>query len=343
MVRWVRSRLRKHWATAALLVFAALTFPLLTPSNAQANLLCFFRIKRCQGQLGQAPNRQGGGLRTGRARGGSQSDIPYVISPRNTWLESDRFTIRWHPVSGATRYTVRLWRWSDERDMLDWLVWQTTVNETQVLYPGQIALQRGRYYVVEVLADTGVASCLDEGFDQAGFELIFPEDSAILAADLDRLDQQALPPEEHVLNLASLYLREDLIAAAVDVLEPLTANDANNPVIYEALGDLYSYAGLNSLSAQHYQKAWDISTVRSDLLGQAIALNGLAEVNVALGQWDNAIRRFIQAESLFRALDSQAPQVADIQRRIKALEHAQASEYAPPVPQNFCELSQAAL
>ena len=342
MMGGVRSRLRKSLVTTT---FSALIVSIwvFLPPPARADLLCFFRIRRCQDQIGRASNRQGGGLRTGRARGGSQSNIPYVISPRNTWLETDQFTIRWHPVSGATRYTVRLWRWSDERDTLDWLVWQTAVNASQVEYPGRIPLQRGRYYVIEVVADTGVASCLDEGFDQAGFELIFPEDIAVLEADLDRLYRQELPLEEEALDLASLYLREELIAAAVGVLEPLTASGSNNPVVYEALGDLYSYAGLNALSAQHYQKAWDISTVRGDLLGQAIALNGLAEVNATLGKLDEAIRGFTQAESLYRTLDSQAPQIANIQRRIKTLEVAQQSVSGPSAPPNFCELSQTSL
>ena len=339
---WPRSLDRKR-LMSILGVFAfSMGGLLLNLPNAQAGVFDIFFGR--QRRIGRASNRErGGGLRTGRARGGAQPHIPYVISPRNTWLESDQFTIRWHPVSGADRYTVRLWRWSDERDTLDWLVWQTTVNANQVAYPGQIALQSGRYYVIEVVADTGVASCLDQGFDQAGFELVFPEDRAILEADLDRLYQQALPPEEEALDLASLYLREELIAAAVDVLEPFITNGSNNPVVYEALGDLYSYAGLNTLSAQHYQKAWDIATVRGDLLGQAIALNGLAEVNATLGKWDDAIREFTQAEALYRTFDNQGLQTASIQRRIKTLEQAQQDEYEQPNTRNFCELSQAAL
>ena len=343
MMRWLRSRLRKSFLSFTTPTLTVLAMMLLIMPEARADLLCFFRIRRCQDQIGRASNRQGGGLRTGRARGGSQANVPYVISPRNTWLVDDHFTIRWNPVSAATRYTVSLWRLSDERDERDWLVWRTTVDGAQVDYQGQIPLQRGRYYSIEVVTDTGVSSCLDEGFDQSGFELIFPEDMTVLEADLHWLPRPELSPEEEALELASLYLREDLIAAAVEVLEPFAANGANNPVVYEALGDLYSYAGLNDLSAQHYQKAGYLSTVRGDILGQAIALNGLAEVNATLGKLDDAIRLFSEAESLYRTFDNQGPQIASIQRRIKTLELAKQSDYVQPDTQNFCELSELSL
>ena len=344
MRRGVRSRLQKSLVISIISAFTfSMTELLIDPPEARADLLCFFRIRRCRDQIGRPSNRQGGGLRTGRARGGTQSNIPYVISPRNTWLEDDQFTIRWHPVSGATRYAVRLWRWSDERDELDWLVWQATVDGAQVDYQGQIPLQRGRYYSIEVVSDTGVASCLDEGFDQSGFELIFPEDIAVLEADLDRLDQQEATSEEAALDLAMLYLREDLISAAVDVLEPFAANGTNNPVVYEALGDLYSYAGLNGLSAQHYQKALDISTAREDTFGRAIALNGLAEVNATLGKLDDAIQLFTQAKFLYSTSDISLQQVDSIQRRINTLEQAKKSDVAQPDASNFCEMSESSL
>ena len=345
MMAGVRSRWRKSLLTSILSACIISTLVLLLAPEARADLLCFFRIRRCQDQLGQAPNRQGGGLRTGRTRGGTQSHIPYVISPRNTWLVTDQFTIRWHPVPDATQYTVRLWRWSDERDELDWRVWHTSVNAVQVDYQGQVPLYPGRYYAIEVITDTGVSSCLDQGFDQSGFELIFPEDKTILAADLARLYQQQLPPEEQALDLAALYLREELIADAIAALQPFVVNGATNPVVYEALGDLYSYAGLNDLSAQHYQKALDISTAREDALGRAIALNGLAEVNATLGKLEDAIDLFTQAKFFYDISDpslpnSSLPQVNRIQRRINTLERANRSGYLPPDSQNFCQMSE---
>ena len=40
--------------------------------------------------------------------------LPYLISPRNTYIFNDSLTIRWNEVSGATNYKVKVEDWERE-------------------------------------------------------------------------------------------------------------------------------------------------------------------------------------------------------------------------------------
>ncbi|MDJ0703566.1 MAG: tetratricopeptide repeat protein [Leptolyngbyaceae cyanobacterium MO_188.B28] len=257
-------------------------------------------------------------LRAVRTPGGINPDIPYVISPRNTWLVDDQFTIRWSPALDASRYTVRLYRWSDQRDMRERLLWETSASETQVEYTGAFPLEEGRYYSIEVIADTGASSNADEGAAKSGFELLFPEDREVLQADLIALNPD-LSEEGFALSLAGLYLREDVLAEAIAVLEPFVEAGTDNLLIYQTLGDLYSYAGLNALSLQHYDQAQSLAIAHHDSVGEALAKLGLAEVNLTLGNRRQALRLFMQAKAVYENLGDDR-QVAVIQGRINFLE-----------------------
>ena len=257
-------------------------------------------------------------LRAVRSLGGTNPNIPYVISPRNTWLVNDQFTIRWQSVPDASRYTVRLFRWSDQRDALERLLWERTVSETQVDYTGALLLETGWYYSIEVVADTGASSNADEGTSKSGFELLFPEDLEVLQANLADLNQ-SLSEEGLALSLAGLYLQEDVLAEAIAVLEPFVDTGTDNLLIYQTLGDLYSYVGLNALSLQHYDQAQNLAIANNDGVGEALAKLGLAKVNLTLGNQGEALRLFVQAKLLYESLEDKR-QVAEIQRQINLLE-----------------------
>ena len=257
-------------------------------------------------------------LRAARSLGGTNPDIPYIISPRNTWLVNDQFTIRWSPTPDAQRYTVRLHRWSDLRDAPERLLWERTVSDTQVEYRDDLPLEEGWYYSIEVIADTGVSSNSDEGAAKSGFELLFPEDLEVLQGNLRDLNQ-SLSEEGLALALAGVYLREDVLAEAIAVLEPFVEVGTDNSLIYHTLGDLYSYVGLNALSLQHYDQAKRLASANNDIAGEALAKLGLAEVNLTLGNQHEALRLFTQAKTVYEIL-ADVDQVAAIQRRINFLE-----------------------
>ncbi|MEM7794364.1 MAG: hypothetical protein AAF579_07910, partial [Cyanobacteria bacterium P01_C01_bin.118] len=167
--------------------------PGLNPPAADA---CFF-WQACARARGRASNTRAGGKRTGRLLGGNDASIPYVISPRNAWIQEPGparpYTIRWNPVEGAQRYTVRIWRWTFERDQPEVALWQeTTLDSASSLdFPQQVSLEPGNYYSIEVVTDQGVSSDLDEGYYESGFQLLFEEDYGELRSQLQDITPTA--------------------------------------------------------------------------------------------------------------------------------------------------------
>ena len=55
----------------------------------------------------------------------SDFSIPYVLSPRNTWIQTARPMLRWHPSgTGPITYTIRVWggevEWQEETGFNKW-------------------------------------------------------------------------------------------------------------------------------------------------------------------------------------------------------------------------------
>ena len=206
--------------------------PAFNPPAAQA---CFF-WQACARRRGQASNTRAGGKRTGRLLGGNDASVPYVISPRNTWLQnpnpSQPYTIRWNPVEGAHRYTVRLWQWTFERDRPEVALWETTTVDAinELPFPFLVPLDPGNYYSIEVVTDSGVSSDLDEGYYESGFQLLFDEDYEELRAQFDTLrvdasdPKRAAPLEETQLAKAGVFFLEEMYADALASLQVLAAN-----------------------------------------------------------------------------------------------------------------------
>ena len=168
----------------ALCTIVGLNFvePALNPSVANA---CFFWQSSCRS--GQASNTQAGGVRTTRILGGNNDSIPYVISPRNAWIQqpgpTNPYAIRWNPVVGAESYTIRLWQWNFERDQPNFVLWETVENTNETEFPN-LVLSPGSYYSIEVVTDSIISSNSDEGFYKSGFQLLFEEDYDVLASNL---------------------------------------------------------------------------------------------------------------------------------------------------------------
>ena len=76
--------------------------------------------------------------------GGNQEGIPYVISPRMTYVMENRPTFRWNSVSGATEYIVSLHGPGGQE-------WEKAVSSTTLTYPSQEeSLAENTKYVSEL-------------------------------------------------------------------------------------------------------------------------------------------------------------------------------------------------
>ena len=163
--------------------------------------------------------------------GGSDPQIPYIISPRRTWIFTTQPVLRWNPVPGATRYTAKI--------LGPGVNWSTEVSTTQVTYPGEPPLKPGETYLLLVETDNGrssqetlvdfgeylrrdLAILYEEGnLAGLGFSL-FPESYTLaLQETVGRLANQELSEEAGALTLANVYTRYELFNSAIETLEVL--------------------------------------------------------------------------------------------------------------------------
>jgi hypothetical protein len=306
------------------------------PAPAQANSVSNFLFGRRENRGGRPPNRQqGGGVRAGRLGGGLDLRLPYLITPRNSFQTSDRFAIRWNPVDGATSYTVRLWQWEDANGGREQVLWETTTSETSLTYDGAPPLAPELFYSVEVITNQGVSSNQDAGCAIAGFSVLFPETRSRLEADLANLNRQNLPADERALATADLYLSYQTLDAAIDTLIQqiaLTPTDT----LHLALGDLYSLAGLNALAANHYRQGLALATDNQNELWQAVALEGLGEIDVLNNDLATAIPNLQQAILSYRRAN-ETRRANLIQQRVDLLTKAQQDGVNPTPPPDVCQ------
>jgi hypothetical protein len=236
--------------------------------------------------------------------------IPYVISPRNTDLLSDRPLLKWNPVSGATRYQVQL-----EGGGLDW---QTETKETQVLYGGQEPLKSGVKYLLTVTTDKGVSSRQEVGANLM-FGLMATEKAKVVEEEATNLKQQGLSPEAEILSLAYLYEGNNLKAEAIALLQSLSQQKSQNRVVYSLLGDLLLQTSLNQQAKQAYEQALSVAQKSGDQEGEAEAQSGLGEASFGLGKKEEALSWLKKAQASYGALGDES-QVQLLAQRIEKIQ-----------------------
>ncbi|NEQ39348.1 MAG: tetratricopeptide repeat protein [Okeania sp. SIO3I5] len=214
--------------------------------------------------------------------------IPYLISPRHTLLLPDKpLILRWNPVAGSTRYTVRIKSPSE-------YIWETEVSENQVIYSGELPLKTGVRYTVIVHADTEVSS-LDEkspfskqDYLGIGFALISQSQQQEIFAKSEELTQK-LDGEARVLSIAELYQQNSLNGEAIAILESFVESGNYTAAIYQMLGEIYQQIQLPELAKDYYLESAKLTGV-DDVAGSAKVEAALGEVYATLGSKEEAIR-----------------------------------------------------
>lgn len=235
--------------------------------------------------------------------------IPYIISPRNTVLLTNRPILRWNAVPGATRYKVRV---QDAGLTLDW---QTETSNTQIEYPGEPPLQPDSYYLLIVETDKGDSSEEEQGNDLS-FTLLDAQKTESVEREVAQLKQQQLTQDTEGLALAYLYQSYDLKAEAIELLEGLVKRGSETAAVYQLLGDLYLQVGLNQQAKSPYLQALEIAQRTEDLEGQAEAEFGLGQVEYGLGKKNETIEWLTQAQTNYQKLGDRS-KVEEVQQWIK--------------------------
>ncbi|MEQ9549164.1 MAG: hypothetical protein RIM23_06055 [Coleofasciculus sp. G3-WIS-01] len=207
--------------------------------------------------------------------GGNNPQIPYVISPRMTYLLTDKPTLQWNEVEGAASYTVGI---EDENGEL---LWQRTVTSTEIDYPeDEPPLEWGRRYLVTVEASNGASSRNDAG-GHLGFEVLDPESIKRVQDQVTTINQNSAV-EERSMNIAYLYKKENLLLNAIETLEKSVAQGSQAPLSYMLLGDVYGLSGLNLHAEASYEMAIELLNASQDQYGLNEVQDKLEEIKQML-------------------------------------------------------------
>jgi hypothetical protein len=212
-----------------------------------------------------------------------EPNLPHILSPRNTALLTTQPQIRWEPVSGASRYTVRV-----EKD--GETVWGAIeVEGTKILYSGDIPLEAGSSYKLTVTTDTGATAT-------SRFSVLNE------AKRTEVMRVLAIQPNDAMAVIpARVYVYTDnlLFSEAIEMLENAIAQGDRSAAIYLQLGQLYQEIDLFFKAEEAYSEAIELATNEGNLKGQALAHVRLGQVERGVGHIEAAIDRLSQAKMLY--------------------------------------------
>lgn len=257
-------------------------------------------IKQIDGALVVRPLRQTPDVLTA---------IPYVLTPRHTFITEDRPTLRWHASAAGAPYTVRVWG--------DGVQWERTTDATELPYPADAPpLQAGVPYHVTVRDGLGRSS--DEEKDRTALDLSFVLMAPAQIAQLETLLAQvdALQVNETATSLlkAEIFSANGARGQAARLLADL-ASAQSAPTIHTRLADLYLAMGLFLEAEAGYQQALDAYRALDDIAGEAASLAGLAAARRGLNQEAAALTDLNAAAQLYETLND-VDALAQIRQRI---------------------------
>jgi tetratricopeptide (TPR) repeat protein len=231
--------------------------------------------------------------------------LPYLITPRETDILTNRPQLRWNAVSGATNYTIKI----------DGVNWEAQTKKTEIVYPGKPPLEAERRYRVTIEADNGESSTSEA---VVGFTILDEQTQKTVLDAVRTVKQQQLSPEEAGLVLAHLYRGYGLYADAVEVLEGLVKQDSQIATVYQLLGDTYLEIGLPQLAKKPYEKALKLATNTEDLSVQAGIQAGLGTAYRLLGNDSEAVQWLKKAKGGYDELGD-ISQVQELDKTINSI------------------------
>lgn len=228
--------------------------------------------------------------------------LPYIITPRESYILTNTPVLRWNAVEGATNYTVKI----------DRVKWETETNETKIKYPGETPLKEGRRYRITIETDNRKSSKSDD--ESVGFTLLDEERKNIVLEAKKTIEEQELSADKKGLILAYLYRGYELYAETIEILEELVKKDSQIVTIYQLLGDTYLQTGLPQLAKKPYEKGLDLATETENLSVQAEIQKGLGLSYYSLGNDSEAKQWLEKAKTSYEDLEdsSQVQQLKEM-------------------------------
>ena len=218
------------------------------------------------------PNSNNGTLRPVGKTEAALAKLPYLITPRETDIISDRPQIRWNAVPGVVNYTVKI--------ETDGFSWTNQTNENKIIYSGDHPLQPETRYWVTVTTDQGLSSQQET---EVGFNVSNEQTKKTVLEAVEKIQKQPLSPTERGLVLAYLYRSYELYDDAINVLEELINQKSQEITVYQLLGDTYLEIGLPQLAKNSYQKGLELAIKTQNIPAQTTIKKVLKQINDLLG------------------------------------------------------------
>lgn len=222
--------------------------------------------------------------------------IPYIISPRKTALLTNRPTLKWNEVAGATSYEVKL--------IGPRVNWKIKTDQTSIIYSGETVLQPDARYTLIIETDNNKSSQSDlSRSDGISFFVLSENKVKEINQAVENLEEKPLTPEMKGLAIAYFYQAENLKAKAIEVLEELSQQETVEPEVYRTLGELYQEISLNSWAKEQYEKAWElIKNQPNEWEKQAVIQVRLGETHWGQGNIEKALEWLELAKSNYDRL-----------------------------------------
>ncbi len=226
-------------------------------------------------------------------------DFPYVVSPRQTFLLSDRPSLQWSRTADVRNYTVML-RSAGES------LWQVTAPQNdqpicELDYPAdQGPLQPSKSYTLVITADNGRSS-QEESVSGLGFSLLDPETAKEVTQKAQAINTQDLPALDKVLDRVYLYWQNKLLAESIQLLITLPPSDTTAKV-HRWAANMYRFNGLFLEAEEEYAKAINLAQKSQNKPELAGAKVGLGRTLFSLGQLGEATKSLTEAKALYQEL-----------------------------------------
>jgi hypothetical protein len=218
------------------------------------------------------PNSNNDTLRPVGKTEAALAKLPYIITPRETDIISDRPHIRWNSVLGAAYYTVKI--------ETDGFSWTTHTNQNKIIYSGDRPLQAETRYWVTVTTDQGLSSQQET---EVGFNISDEQTRKTVLEAVEKIQKQPLSPTEKELILAYLYRGYGLYSDVIKILEKPVNQGSGEITFYQLLGDTYLDIGLPQLARNTYQKGLELAIKTQNIPAKTIMNKGLKQSENLLG------------------------------------------------------------
>lgn len=242
------------------------------------------------------------------------SDVPVILSPRDTRITDGQPTIHWLPVEGAESYEVIMSGLKSE-------LWRATTQESRLPYPeGQPSLEPEITYIIEVIAEIGEPVTEFRSLETAWVTLISAAEVEKVRQFETQIEALDLSPESTRFLKAVYYADLELYDAALTELVSL-AKETTSPLPHRMLGDVYLTVKLDGEAAQSFETARQLAQEQDNSLVEAEAEVGQGHVAYATQDFAGALNHYQTALTLYQelGLESQADVVAEFVTKTQGL------------------------